>query len=194
MTLSDIVHTSLGESGAPLPLRDLGPGMSTVASFSPPTNTFATGCHAALVEVDPRTCKVTILKYVAVEDFGTMINPMIVDGQVIGGVGLGVGNSFFEKAVYDDNGQILTGTFMDYLVATTMDVPHVHIDYLATPSPLNPLGMKGAGQGGTIPVPAALSAAVEDALRDYGLRLRHVPFSESDIFAALQAARTGAAA
>jgi CO/xanthine dehydrogenase Mo-binding subunit len=194
MSLSDIVHTSLGESGAPLPLRDLGPGMSTVASFSPPTNTFATGCHAALVEVDPRTCKVTILKYVAVEDFGTMINPMIVDGQVIGGVGLGVGNSFFEKAVYDDNGQILTGTFMDYLVATTMDVPHVHIDYLATPSPLNPLGMKGAGQGGTIPVPAALSAAVEDALRDYGLRLHHVPFSESDIFAALQLAKTGAAA
>jgi carbon-monoxide dehydrogenase large subunit len=194
MSLSDIVHTSLGESGAPLPLRDLGPGMSTVASFSPPTNTFATGCHAALVEVDPRTCKVSILKYVAVEDFGTMINPMIVDGQVIGGVGLGVGNSFFEKAVYDDSGQILTGTFMDYLVATTMDVPHVHIDYLATPSPLNPLGMKGAGQGGTIPVPAALSAAVEDALRDYGLRLHHVPFSESDIFAALQLAKTGAAA
>lgn len=194
MSLADIVHTSLGESGAPLPLREFGPGMSTVASFSPPTNTFATGCHVALVEVDPRTCKVSILKYVAVEDFGTMINPMLVDGQVIGGVGLGIGNSFFERAVYDESGQILTGTFMDYLVATTMDVPHVHIDYLATPSPLNPLGMKGAGQGGTIPVPAALSAAVEDALRDHGLRLRHVPFSESDIFTALQQSKTGAAA
>src|SRR5690606_13157215 len=124
MSLADIVHTSLGESGAPLPLRELGPGMSTVASLALPTNSFATGCHAALVEVDPRTCKVHILKYVAVEDFGTMINPMLVDGQVIGGVGLGIGNSFFEKAVYDDSGQILTGTFMDYLVATTMDVPH----------------------------------------------------------------------
>lgn len=184
--LAEIVRTSLGESGAPLPLREFGPGMSTVASFSPPTNTFATGCHAALVEVDPLTCKVTILKYVAVEDFGNVINPMIVDGQVIGGVSLGIGNTFFEKVVHDESGQILTGTFMDYLVATSMDVPHVDVEYIATPSPLNPLGMKGAGQGGTIPVPAALSAAVEDALSGFDLRLRHVPFSESDLFDALQ--------
>ena len=189
--LSEIVHTSLGELGAPLPLRELGPGMSTVASFSPPTNTFATGCHVALVEVDPRTCKVAILKYIAVEDFGNVINPMIVDGQVIGGVGLGIGNTFLEKVIYDENGQILTGTFMDYLVATSMDVPRVDLDYIATPSPLNPLGMKGAGQGGTIPVPAVISSAVEDALRPYNVRLTHAPFSESDLFAALTAAGSG---
>jgi carbon-monoxide dehydrogenase large subunit len=188
--LADIVHTSLGESGAPLPLRDLGPGMSTVASFSPPTNTFATGCHVALVEVDARTCKVKILKYVAVEDFGNIINPLIVDGQVIGGIGLGIGNTFFEKVVYDEAGQILTGTFMDYLVATSMDVPRVDLDYIATPSPLNPLGMKGAGQGGTIPVPAVLSSAIEDALSPRNVRLTHVPFSESDLFGALSRAET----
>ena len=189
VSLKEVVHTSLGESGAPLPLRDFGPGMSTIASFCPPTNTFATGCHAALVEVDPKTCRVKILKYAAVEDFGNVINPLIVDGQVIGGVGLGIGNTFFEKVVYDDDGQILTGTFMDYLVTTTMDVPRVDLDYIATPSPLNPLGMKGAGQGGTIPVPAVLSAAVENALQPFNIRLRHVPFSESDLFAAIGAAK-----
>ncbi|MBP5856846.1 xanthine dehydrogenase family protein molybdopterin-binding subunit [Marivibrio halodurans] len=180
--LAQIVHTSLGESGNPLPLPDFGPGMSTTASFSPPTNTFATGCHAALVEVDPATCKVEILRYIAVEDFGNLINPLIVDGQVIGGVSLGVGNTFFEKAVYDSEGQILTGTFMDYLVATSMDVPRVEIDHLSTPSPLNPLGMKGAGQGGTIPVPAVISSAVENALEPFGVHLCAVPFSESDLF------------
>lgn len=186
--LKEIVHTSLGESGAPLPLRDFGPGMSTVASFCPPTNTFSTGCHAALVEVDPKTCKVKILKYVAVEDFGNVINPLIVDGQVIGGIGLGIGNTFFEKVVYDEDGQILTGTFMDYLVATSVDVPRVDLDHIATPSPLNPLGMKGAGQGGTIPVPAVISSAVENALEPFNVQLRHVPFSESDLFAAIGAA------
>jgi carbon-monoxide dehydrogenase large subunit len=159
--------------------------MSTVASFSPQTNTFATGCHVALVEVDAQTCKVKILKYIAVEDFGNIINPTIVDGQVIGGVSLGIGNTFFEHVVYDQNGQILTGTFMDYLVATSMDVPRVEVGYIATPSPLNPLGMKGAGQGGTIPVPAVLSSAIEDALRPRDIRLNRVPFSESDLFAAL---------
>jgi carbon-monoxide dehydrogenase large subunit len=193
VSLKEIVHTSLGESGTPLPLRDLGPGMSTVASFCPPTNTFATGCHVALVEVDRRTCKIKMLKYVAVEDFGNVINPMIVDGQVIGGISLGIGNTFFEKVVYDEAGQILTGTFMDYLVATSMDVPRVELDYIATPSPLNPLGMKGAGQGGTIPVPAVISSAVEDALTPCNVRLTHVPFSESDLFDSLARASTGAA-
>jgi len=190
--LSEIVRVSLGESGAPLPLRDLGPGMSTIASFCPPTNTFATGCHCAVVEVDRNTCQVKILRYVAVEDFGNVINPLIVDGQVIGGFALGVGNTFFEKVIYDGDGQILTGTFMDYLTATTMDVPRIEIDYISTPSPLNPLGMKGAGQGGTIPVPAVLTAAVEDALQPFGVRITSVPFSESDLFDQLQQSRSEA--
>lgn len=191
--LKTIVHTSLGQSGGPLPLRDLGPGMSTVASFSPATNTFSTGCHVALVEVDPATCKVEILRYIAVEDFGNLINPLIVDGQVIGGVSLGIGNTFLEKVVYDADGQILTGTFMDYLMATSMDVPRVEIDHLSTPSPLNPLGLKGAGQGGTIPVPAVISSAVENALQLFGIKITEVPFSESDLFAKLQQAAGDAA-
>lgn len=188
ISLPEIVETSLGESGSPLALREFGPGMSVTGSFSPATNTFATGVHAALVEVDEATCQISILKYVAVEDFGNLINPLITDGQVLGGVALGVGNTFFEKVHYDPDGQILTGTFADYLMTTTMDMPRVEIDYIATPSPLNPLGLKGAGQGGTIPVPAVLAGAVEDALQPTTLRLRDVPFSESDLHQLLSGA------
>jgi aerobic carbon-monoxide dehydrogenase large subunit len=190
ISLEEIVETSLGESGAPLAFREFGPGMTTVGSFSPATNTFATGCHAAVVEVDLATCKVAILKYAAVEDFGNLINPLITDGQVLGGIALGIGNTFFEKVHYDESGQILTGTLMDYLLTTATDMPRVAVDYVATPSPLNPLGLKGAGQGGTIPVPAALAGAVEDALQPSDVRLRSVPFSESDLFQLIAAAKT----
>ncbi len=179
--LGEIVELSLGESGSPLALREFGPGMSVTGSFSPATNTFATGCHAAVVEVDTETCRVAIRRYAAVEDFGNLINPAIADGQVLGGLALGVGNSFFEKVHYDADGQVLTANLMDYLITTPAEMPQVDIDYIATPSPLNPLGLKGAGQGGTIPVPAAIAGAVEDALQPSPIRLRHVPFSESDL-------------
>ena len=188
--LDAIVETSLGESGAPLAFRDYGPGMSTTGSFAPATNTFATGCHAAVVAVDPATCRVEILKYAAVEDFGTLINPLITDGQVLGGLALGIGNSFFERVHYDADGQILTGTLMDYLMTTATEMPRVEIDYIATPSPLNPLGIKGAGQGGTIPVPAVIAAAVEDALQGTGVRIRDVPFTESDLHRLLAEAKS----
>lgn len=181
IALSEIVELSLGESGSPLALREFGPGMSATGSFSPATNTFATGCHAAVVEVDTETCRVAIRRYAAVEDFGNLINPAIADGQVLGGLALGVGNSFFEKVHYDADGQVLTANLMDYLITTPAEMPKVDIDYIATPSPLNPLGLKGAGQGGTIPVPAAIAGAVEDALQPSPVRLRHVPFSESDL-------------
>ena len=181
VALAEIVRVSLGESGSPLALREFGPGMSAVGSFSPATNTFATGCHAAVVEVDTATGKVAIRRYAAVEDFGNLINPMIADGQVLGGLALGIGNSFFENVQYDEDGQILTRTLMDYLVTTSSEMPRADIDYIATPSPLNPLGLKGAGQGGTIPVPAAIAGAVEDALQPLPVRLRHAPFSESDL-------------
>jgi aerobic carbon-monoxide dehydrogenase large subunit len=115
-----------------------------------------------------------------------VINPLIVDGQVIGGVAHGIGNTFLERVKYDEEGQILTGTFADYLMPTTMDMPKIDLGYVATPCPLNPLGMKGAGQGGTIPVAAVLSAAVENALEPLGVRLAHVPFSESELLGMIQ--------
>jgi carbon-monoxide dehydrogenase large subunit len=190
VSYSEIVHIAVGQSGRPLALRDFGPGMTVRSSFSPSTNVYPTGSHAAVVEVDVRTGKVKILKYAAVEDFGNVINPLIVDGQVIGGVAHGIGNTFLERVKHDDAGQILTGTFADYLMPTTLDVPKVDLDYVATPCPLNPLGMKGAGQGGTIPVAAVLSAAVENALEPFNVRLAHVPFSESDLLELIQSKGT----
>lgn len=184
---TEIVQTAVGHSGRPLSLREFGPGMSARSSFSPSTNVFPTGSHAAVVEVDIRTGKVKILKYAAVEDFGNVINPLIVDGQVLGGVAHGIGNTFLERVKYDDTGQILTGTLADYLMPTTMDVPNIELGYVATPCPLNPLGMKGAGQGGTIPVAAVLTAAVENALDPFGVRLNRTPFSESELLALIQA-------
>ena len=191
--MAEIVETTIGEAGNPLALRELGPGMRVIGSFCPPTNTFASGAHAAVVEVDPKTCKVAILQYAAVEDVGNVINPMIVDGQVIGGVAHGIGNSFLERVHYDEAGHILTGTFMDYLLPTTMDVPRIDVDYVPTVTSLNPLGMKGAGQGGTIPVASVLTAAVEDALSPFGIHLTSVPFSESELFALLDTARAARA-
>jgi CO/xanthine dehydrogenase Mo-binding subunit len=186
VSYTEIVHMAVGHSGRPLALREFGPGMTARSSFSPPTNVFPTGSHAAVVEVDVRTGKVTILKYAAVEDFGNVINPLIVDGQVIGGIAHGIGNTFLERVKYDEEGQILTGSLADYLMPTAMDMPKVELAYLATPCPLNPLGMKGAGQGGTIPVAAVLSAAVENALEPFGVRLAHVPFSESELLGLIQ--------
>lgn len=187
VSYTEIVSMSVGHSGRPLSLREFGPGMSARSSFSPATNVYPTGCHAAVVEVDIRTGKVKILHYAAVEDFGNLLNPLIVDGQVLGGIAHGIGNTFLERVKYDDAGQILTGTFADYLLPTTLDMPKIDIAYISTPCPLNPLGMKGAGQGGTIPPPAVLSSAVEDALRPFDVLLNHVPFSESEILALIQA-------
>jgi carbon-monoxide dehydrogenase large subunit len=186
VTLAEIARRSLGEAGVPLRLAS-GPGLGAISAFCPPATTYPTGAHAAVVEVDPKTAEIRILKYAAVQDFGTLMNPLIVDGQVIGGVAHGIGNTFFERVVYADDGQILTGTLMDYLMPTAADVPRIDVDYLGTPSPLNPLGAKGAGQGGLIPVAAVLTAAVEDALRPFGVKLTHVPFTPSDLVEAIEA-------
>jgi len=171
------------------PLDSLVGEIGAIAAFCPPATTYPTGAHAAVVEVDPKTAEIRILHYAAVEDFGTLMNPLIVDGQVIGGVAHGIGNTFLERVVYTDDGQILTGTLMDYLMPTAADVPRVDLDHLGTPSPLNPLGAKGAGQGGLIPVAAVLTAAVEDALRPFGVKLTRVPFTPSDLAEAIETGR-----
>ncbi len=186
VTLAQIAERALGEAGIPLKL-DTGPGLGAISAFTPSATTYPTGAHAAVVEVDVETGQVTILRYAAVEDFGTLFNPLVVDGQVAGGIVHGIGNTFLERVVHDSDGQVLTATMMDYLMPTAPDVPAMEIEHLGTPSPLNPLGAKGAGQGGTIPVPAVLVAAVEDALRPLGVRLRRAPVSQSELLAATAA-------
>jgi len=190
VTLAEIARRALGEAGSPLRLES-GPGLGAISSFCPPATTYPSGAHAAVVEVDPETGEIKILQYAAVEDFGTLMNPLIVDGQVVGGVAHGIGNAFLERVVYTEDGQLLTTTFMDYLMPNATDVPRIDLDHLGTPTPLNPIGAKGAGQGGTIPAAAVLTAAVEDALRPFGLRLTRAPFRPSDLLGALEAAARG---
>jgi carbon-monoxide dehydrogenase large subunit len=190
ISLADLAKASLGAAGAPL-RPGQGPGLGGISSYCPPMFTYPTGAHAAVVEVDIATGQVTILKYAAVQDFGNRINPMIVDGQVIGGFAHGLGNALLERVVYDANGQPLTGTLADYLLPTALDVPSIDIDYVDSPTPLNPLGVKGAGQGGTIPVPAAIASAVSDALRPLGIKVHRVPLTPGDLLAAIKDRRQG---
>jgi carbon-monoxide dehydrogenase large subunit len=164
------------------------PGLEHTAYFTPPQASYCNGTHVVEVEVDPMTGAVTILTYVVGHDSGNVINPMIVDGQVQGGVAHGVGNALFEHMKYDADGQPLTTTFQDYLMPMAPDVPACIIEHVETPNPLNPLGVKGAGEGGTIPAPAAIIAAIEDALSPFGVHFAEMPLTPDRIVAALQAA------
>ena len=165
------------------------PGLEATAYFGPKYGATASGVHAAIVEVDTETMMVDVQRYVIAEDCGTLLNPLIVDGQLHGGLALGIGNSFYEKLVYDENGQLLNASFADYLIPTALEVPRAEISHLETPSPLNPLGSKGVGEGGTIPVPSVFVQAVENALADYGLEIMEAPLSPNRLFELLQAAR-----
>ncbi len=164
------------------------PGLEHTAYFTPPQASYCNGTHVAEVEVDPMTGAVTILKYVVGHDSGVVINPMIVDGQVQGGVAHGIGNALFEYMKYDAGAQPLTTTFADYLLPASTDVPSCVIEHVETPNPLNPLGVKGAGEGGTIPAPATIVAAIEDALSPFGVHFAEIPLTPDRIVAALQAA------
>ena len=132
------------------------PGLEHTAYFTPDQSTYSNGTHVAEVEVDIETGQVTILRYVVMHDCGNVINPMVVKGQVVGGVAHGVGNALFERMIYDDNAQPLNVNFGEYLLPLATDVPRVELHHMETPSPLNPIGVKGAGEGGTIPAIAAL--------------------------------------
>ena len=147
----------------------------TSTRFYDPGATYGNGCIAAVVEVDPDTGGVQVRRIVAVEDCGTVINPAIVEGQVIGGIVQGLGGALLERLVYDDEGQILTTTFMNYLLPTTAETVNVEIAHLASPSPRTWRGLKGVGEAGTVGAPAAIAAAVADALAPFGARVDAVP-------------------
>jgi CO/xanthine dehydrogenase Mo-binding subunit len=170
------------------------PGLEATDYFGPERGATAYGAHAMIVEVDQQTMQVHIDKYVVVHDCGRVINPLILDGQIHGGVAQGLGNAFFEELIYDENGQLLNGSFMDYLLPTASDVPRMIVDHLETPSPLNPLGVKGAGEAGAIPVAALFAQAVEDALDLPDLELLEIPLSPSRLWERVEAERLAAAA
>ena len=136
--------------------------------------------HAVIVETDPDTAEITILKYAVVHDCGPLINPMIVEGQIQGGVAQGVGGALLERMAYDETGQLLNASFMDFLMPYVTEVPaRIDIDHLETPSPLNPLGIKGAGEAGVIPSAAVFASAIYDA---EGIPITAMPISPSDLF------------
>jgi CO/xanthine dehydrogenase Mo-binding subunit len=159
--------------------EDDEPGLEGTDYYSPIRSTFASGIHAAVVETDPETAEIRVLRYCVVHDCGTLVNPMIVEGQIHGGVAQGVGGALYEKVEYDENGQILNASFMDFLMPYATEVPRIETDHLETPSPLNPLGIKGAGEAGVIPGMAVFAAAIEDA---EGIPIRRMPISPSDLF------------
>src|SRR5689334_8591199 len=167
------------------------PGLEATAYFGPDRGSTANGVHAMIAEVDPETAQVEIKRYVVVHDCGRVINPMIVDGQIHGGVAHGIGNAFYEQLVYDEEGQLLNASFMDYLLPTATDVPHVETAHRETPSPLNPIGAKGVSEAGAIPTGALFAQAVEDALgnRNGKLEICEIPLSPNRLFELIEQAR-----
>ncbi|HYL55206.1 MAG TPA: molybdopterin cofactor-binding domain-containing protein, partial [Gemmatimonadales bacterium] len=167
------------------------PGLEATAYFGPDRGSTASGVHAMIVDVDPETAQVEIKRYVVVHDCGRVINPMIVDGQIHGGVAHGIGNAFYERLVYDEEGQLLNASFMDYLLPTATDVPHVETAHRETPSPLNPMGAKGVGEAGAIPTGALFAQAVEDALgnRIGEFEICEIPLSPNRLFELIEHAR-----
>ncbi len=187
MSLGELARLAQGMPGFSF-APGQAPGLEHTAYFTPPQASYCNGTHVAEVEVDPFTGGVRLLDYTVAHDSGNVINPLIVDGQVQGGVAHGIGNALFEWMKYDAGAQPLTTTFQDYLLPAAPDVPGCRIEHVETPNPLNPLGVKGAGEGGTIPAPAAIISAIEDALSPFGVRFVEAPLTPDRIVAALRKA------
>ncbi len=167
---------------------DQAPALEATRYFKAPKITYSNGTHVAAVEVDPETATVRILRYAIAHDCGRVINPMIVEGQIWGGLACGLGNALCEEHAYDAQGQLLTGSFMDYAMPGALDIPDARITHQETPSALNPLGLKGAGEAGTVPVPAAIANAVEDALRPLGVSITEHPLTPIRLWKLLRSA------
>ncbi len=169
------------------------PGLEATAVYDPPNFTFPSGTHICVVEVDPETGAVQIARYVAVDDCGNLINPLIVEGQVQGGIAQGIAEAVYEEALYDENGTLLTGNMATYRVPSAAELPSFVIDRTVTPSSTNPMGVKGIGEAGTIAAPPAVVNAVADALRPLGVGFIDLPVSAEHVWRAIQSAQGGAA-
>jgi carbon-monoxide dehydrogenase large subunit len=184
VTLADVARLALNDPGQLPP--EIDRGLESTVSYQAPPITWSNACHACTVEVDPRTGQVEVLRYVVSEDCGVMINPMIVEGQIAGGVVQGIGGVLYEHVVYDDDGNPLTTTFMDYLLPTTTEVPMIEYGHVETRSP-TPGGHKGMGEGGAIGSPPAVFNAVADALALRGVKVTEQPLSPDRILEKLRA-------
>src|SRR5256885_4409349 len=156
-------------------------GLEEIAYWQPPTVTWSYAVHAAIVEVDPDTGRVTLENYAVTHDCGTVVNPMLVEGQIMGGAVQGLGGILSEAIAYDSNGQLLSGSLMDYALPIATDVPPMTLVHQHSPSPLNPLGVKGVGEGGAVAPPAAIANAVCDALAPFGIEINATPIRPEEI-------------
>ncbi len=172
---------------------DMEPGLSATAFYEPKNFTFPFGTHIAVVEIDRETGEIQFQRYIAVDDCGKQINPMLVHGQVHGGIVQSIGQALYEEVVYDDQGQLVTGTLMDYALPKAIMIPHMELDSTETPSPVNPLGAKGVGEAGTIGATPAIVSAVVDALAVFGVRHVDMPLKPETIWQIIKKSTAGAA-
>jgi carbon-monoxide dehydrogenase large subunit len=185
ITLKAVAEAVSGVPGYNMP-GNFEPGLESMQSFIPPALTYGIGCHAVEVEVDIGTCGVRILRYVVVNDSGRIVNPMIVEGQLHGGVAHAIGNSLLEWMAYDAQAQPLTTNFADYLLPGATEVPSIEVTFAEYPSPLNPLGVKGVGESGCVPAAGAIVSAIEHALSPFGVRIDEYPVTPARLFALLK--------
>jgi carbon-monoxide dehydrogenase large subunit len=164
---------------------DIEPGLEETSFYDPENFVFPFGAHACVVDVDVETGKVKVVRYVAIDDCGNQINPMLVDGQIHGGIVHAIGQALYEQVVYDSDGQLVTGTFVDYAMPTAAELPNFELDSTVTPSPVNSLGVKGIGEAGTIGCTPAVTAAVLDALSPLGVSSIDMPLTPMRVWNAI---------
>jgi carbon-monoxide dehydrogenase large subunit len=189
ISLGELAQALRGAPGFAFP-ADLEPGLETSIQWKTDALTYANACHVVEVEVDIEVGSVSITRYIALHDSGRLVNPMIVDGQIVGGIAHGIGNALFEYMGYDDTAQPVTTTLQEYLLVTATELPHFETIYRETLSTLNPIGAKGVGEAGTIPAAAAVLSAVENALSPFAIRISQTPVSPEKLFNLIRAART----
>ncbi|MDH5504510.1 MAG: xanthine dehydrogenase family protein molybdopterin-binding subunit, partial [Acidimicrobiia bacterium] len=190
ISLGALAKSMQGRGATPLPGGQQLPGLAADRAFQMHKPGFAFGTHVAEVEIDSDTGFVDVVRYVVAHDCGIVINPMIVDGQIDGGVAHGLGNALSERVVFSADGQPVSTTFMDYRIMSAVEMPHITKIHSVTPSPFNPLGVKGAGEGGTIPAAAAVVSAVEDALAPYGAVIDRYPITPEMVFGLIERSQT----
>jgi len=180
LSFSELARAAVPGWASKLP-AGLEPGLEATFYFVPPTVTWANAAHVAVIEVEIDTGIIKLLDYVVSHDAGKLINPLLVDGQIHGGVAQGIGAALYEEIAYDQNGQLLSGSFVNYLLPGAMEVPNIKTVHLESPSPLNPLGVKGLGEGGAIAPPAAIANALADALLPFRVRVNEIPLSPNRV-------------
>jgi carbon-monoxide dehydrogenase large subunit len=190
MSIAEVA--AVAYAGAQIP-DGMEPGLDATRRFEPPNFVFPFGTHVCIVEVDAKTGNVELLRFVAVDDCGRLINPMLVEGQIHGGIAQGLAQALYEEVVYDERGRLLTGSLMDYAVPRAENMPHLELSHTVTPTNVNPLGIKGVGEAGTIGATPAIAAAVIDALAPFGVTNLDMPLRPEKLWTAMQNGKGGQA-